>query len=165
MKQRVYIETSVLSYLTSRPSKDKIVAAHQLVTKEWWKRQSSRFDLCVSEIVLREAARGDTKAAEKRLQIAATCIVLPLTDALLTVAEYFMDQGQMPKKSAEDILHIALATVHRVDYLLSWNSAHIANAEIQKKLSKIAEKLHYELPILCTPLELSGETYEERSTC
>lgn len=156
-KQRVYIETSVLSYLTSRSSKDKIVAAHQIVTKEWWKKQSPKFELCISEIVLREAARGDIKAAAKRLQIAATCRVLPITDDLLTVAEHFMAQGHMPKKSAEDILHIALATIHAVDYLLSWNSAHIANAEIQKTLSKIASKLHFELPILCTPLELFGE--------
>ncbi len=158
MKQKVYIETSVLSYLAARSSKNKIVSAHQTVTKEWWKTESIKYELYVSEIVLREAGKGDAQAAKKRLEYIADCSILPMKDEVLFLTENFLKLSSLPKKAAEDALHIAVATVHRVDYLLSWNCAHIANAAIQKELSKIAIRFGYELPILCTPLELFGGT-------
>ncbi|MBI2428060.1 MAG: type II toxin-antitoxin system VapC family toxin [Ignavibacteriales bacterium] len=151
---KVYIETSVFSYLTSRVSKDKVVAAHQLVTAQWWKNESRHYELRASEIVLREAAKGDPHAARKRLLKINECTLLPLTDEVLYIAEYFMAGNIVPKKAAEDILHIAVGTAHGVDFLLSWNCAHIANAEIQRRLSVLARDLKYELPTLCTPLEL-----------
>ncbi|MDP1676566.1 MAG: type II toxin-antitoxin system VapC family toxin [Bacteroidota bacterium] len=157
MKQKVYIETSVLSYLAARTSANKIVSAHQTVTKDWWRTESTKFELYVSEIVLREAGRGDVAAARKRFSYASECNILPMKNEVLSVAESFMKLSSMPKKASEDALHISVATVHHVDYLLSWNCAHIANASIQKELSKIAFSLGYELPILCTPLELFGE--------
>lgn len=158
MKQTVYVETSVLSYLAARSSRNKIVSAHQTVTKEWWKTESGKYELYVSEIVLREAGKGDAHAARKRLEYAAVCDILPMRDEVLHVAENFLKQSSLPKKAAEDALHIAVATVHHVDYLLRWNCTHIANAAIQKELSKIAIRSGHELPILCTPLELFGGT-------
>lgn len=128
MKPKVYVETTVISYLSARPSRDIVVAAHQELTREWWDQRRQAFHLVVSEVVLREAAGGDPQAAERRSTLLAGIDVLEVGQAALDLAEEFVRRGVVPAGDAEDALHIAVAVTHGVDYLLTWNCAHIARA-------------------------------------
>jgi len=157
MDEKVYIETSIISYLTSRSSRDLIVAAQQQVTQEWWENRRSHFDLYVSQLVIQEAEKGDEKVAAKRLKALEKIQLLEIKIEALELTEKFIRSKSLPQKALEDSFHIAVSTVYGLDYLLTWNCKHIANAEIQKKLAKICFEEGYELPIICTPYELMGE--------
>jgi hypothetical protein len=154
--RRVYLETTVISYLTARPSRTVVGAAHQQLTIDWWEQRRHEFDLVVSELVLREAEAGDPEAAKRRLAVLAGIPRLALTDDAVSLATEFLQRRVLPSKAYEDGLHIALATVHDVDYLLTWNCAHIANPEIQAKLAEFLEERGLFLPFICTPEELLG---------
>ena len=156
MKRKVYIETSVISYLTARPSKTIIGAAHQQITQAWWETRND-YDLFVSGSVLAECAVGDAEAAEKRLNAINGITILSTTDSAINLARDFILNSIVPRKAAEDALHIALATIHGMDYLLTWNCRHIANMEIQRNISHYLESIGLLMPIMCTPEELSGE--------
>ncbi len=156
MGRRVYLETTVISYLTARPMRTVVGAAHQQITLDWWHHRRHEFDLVVSEAVIREAERGDADAAERRLAVLKGIPRLALTEEALRLAEGFVRRGLLPSKASEDGLHIAVATVHRVDYLLTWNCAHIANPELQAKLAEYLGELELFLPFICTPEELLG---------
>ena len=156
MRRRVYLETTVISYLTARPSRTVITAAHQQITMEWWERRRHDFELVVSEIVLREAEGGDPEMARKRLDLVAGLPRLALTESALLLASEFVQKRLLPEKAAEDGLHIAVATIHDVDYLMTWNCTHIANPEIQERLARFLLERGYILPFICTPEELLG---------
>jgi predicted nucleic acid-binding protein len=156
MKPKLYIETSFISYLTGRPSRDLIVAAQQQVTREWWENRRSQFDIYISQIVIQEAKDGNTEAAAKRLKTLEDIPLLDLKVEALELAEKFLGSKALPDIASDDALHIAVAAVYGLDYLLTWNCKHIANAEIQKNISRICFKEGYELPIICTPYELMG---------
>src|SRR5580704_9567279 len=134
MKRKVYLETTVASYLTARPSRDLVVAAHQELTVEWWSRHRHRFDIYVSDLVLREAARGDPSAAARRLAELQGIDILSLTAEAQELAALFLKRGLIPQKAVEDALHVALATAQGMDFLLTWNCRHIANAEVIERL-------------------------------
>lgn len=157
MKEKVYIETSIISYLTSRLSRDLIVAAQQQVTQEWWENRRSHFDLYVSQLVIQEAEKGDEEAAAERISTLEEIPVIEMRIEALELAEKFISSKSLPKKASDDALHIAISTIYGLDYLLTWNCKHIANAEIQKKLTRISLEEGYEIPIICTPYELMGE--------
>lgn len=156
MKRRVYLETTVVSYLTARPSRSLVSAAHQQVTIDWWETRRHEFEVVVSELVLREAEAGDPVAAKRRLEALEGLPQLLLTEEALELANAFVAQGIIPAKVAEDGLHIAVATVHEVDYLLTWNCTHIANPEIQARLAAFLTRRQRFLPFICTPEELLG---------
>lgn len=157
MKPKVYIETSLISYLVSRPSRNLIVAAQQQVTNDWWDNRRSAFDLYVSQLVLQEASKGDEEEVKKRLDTVQDIPLLELRVEARNLADMFLRNKVLPEKAADDSLHIAIATIYGIDYLLTWNCKHMANAEIQKKLAKICLEQGYELPTICTPYELMGE--------
>lgn len=157
MKRKVYIETSVASYLTARPSRDLVIAAHQRLTEEWWANHRRRFDLYISELVLREAARGDESAAARRLAELNGLDVLLLDDGARALATLFVERGLIPRKALEDAFHVAVATSQGMDFLLTWNCKHIANAEIAERLEAACLKLGYRMPALCTPEQLMGD--------
>jgi len=161
IKSKVYIETSIVSYVSSRLSKDLIVAAQQQITHNWWDSRRNNYALFVSELVIEEASRGDKEAAERRLSLISEINVLAVNENAVYLAEQFLKNNCLTHKAESDALHIAIATVHKVDYLLTWNCRHIANAEIQKKLMKVSQKENYELPILCTPNELMGKNNDD----
>lgn len=155
MKRKVYIETSVISYLTARPSRNVIEAGHQQSTYLFWDKRDE-FDLFASELVLTECAAGDPEAAKKRLAVLKGIKLLDITSHSIELAKDLVIAGIIPLKASEDALHISIATVHFSDYLLTWNCRHIANPEIQVK---IAGKFHDKgllLPFICTPEELIG---------
>lgn len=155
MKRKVYIETSVISYLTARPSKTIIGAAHQQITQVWWERRSD-YELFVSQSVWQECAAGDPVAAQKRLAALERIPVLGVTKDMIDLAEVLIKQSIIPAKAIEDALHIAISTLHHVDFLLTWNCRHIANPVILEKIAIHLEQLGLFLPIICTPEELLG---------
>ena len=157
MKPKVYIETSVVSYLTARPSRDPIIAAHQNLTRKWWEQERAKFELFTSRLVVDEARAGDPQAAKLRLEMLRAIPRLVLTRRAKELAREFINRGYLPLKATEDALHIATATVHKMDYLLTWNCKHIANADVQRNLAGICKLKGRQLPITCTPEKLMEE--------
>lgn len=150
----VYLETSVISYLRSRPSRDLIIAGHQQITQEWWESQSSKFQLYISELVVQESRRGDKNAAQERLELLRKIDAIQVTSDALNLAQIFLDEASIPPKSEADALHIAISVTNGIDYLLTWNCKHIANAITRKKVEILCRKNGYEPSVICTPEEL-----------
>jgi len=161
MKRKVYLETSVISYLTARPSKTIIGAAHQQITQAWWESKRQDFDLHISASVLSECASGNEDAAQKRLSVIEDIAILATSDSAIELARDLISKKIVPTKSGEDALHIAIATIHGMDYLLTWNCRHIANIEIQWNIAHRLESIGLLLPIMCTPEELLGENDDD----
>ena len=162
MKKKVYIETSIVSYLTGKPSQNLLVAAWQSLTTEWWENRRDIFKLYTSELVIEEASCGDMKAAQKRLKALEGIPLLKLTDSAVELAKKLIANGVLPSKATDDAVHIALATVHGIDYLLTWNCRHINNAEIKPLVRTMIVSEGYKCPEICTPQELfGGEPNEE----
>jgi predicted nucleic acid-binding protein len=156
MKPKLYLETSIVSYLTARPSHDLNRAAHQQITRDWWETRSS-FDLYISQFVLDEARAGNPEAAERRLSALREASSLDLTPEAGQLAREILRQGGMPPKAYVDAVHVALAAVHGLDYLLTWNCAHIAHATLRGKIEAICRATGFEPPVICTPVELVKE--------
>jgi predicted nucleic acid-binding protein len=159
MKPRVYVETSVFSYLTARESASLIGATRQLLTRRWWERRKD-YTLFVSEVVIRECKAGDQEAADHRIAAVGDIPLLSLTDQAAHIAKLLLYEGILPTKAAEDALHIAIAAVHKVDFLLSWNFKHIANPVIQAQIAAKLRGLGLSLPFICPPEDLAGEDDE-----
>jgi predicted nucleic acid-binding protein len=157
VSETVYIETSVIGYLAVRPNNNLIFMANLEITRRWWETRRSQFTLYISQIVLDEASQGDSEMASKRLEILQNLSVLELNDTIEDLGMQFLTKSNLPAKASDDAIHIAAATVHGLDYLLTWNCKHIANAQIQKKLTEICRDFGYKLPTICTPYELMGE--------
>ncbi len=155
--QTVYIETSVVSYLASRPSRDVRVAAWQEITDQWWEQERSKFELYASELVLAEAGAGDEKAARKRLEKLNGIPALLIDDAAQAFAARLIEDGGVPAEAQADALHIAVASVHGLDYLLTWNCRHIDNPAAKPIIRSICAIVGYRCPEICTPLELLSE--------
>lgn len=156
MKKRVYLETSIISYLASRPSRDLITAANQQISHEWWERRRLDFELVASPYVWMEAAAGDPQAAAQRLAWLAGIAELPVSGQVESLAEVLCHQGALPAKARLDALHVAAAAVAGVDYLLTWNCTHIANAETLPRIEAVCREQGFEPPRISTPLELLG---------
>lgn len=155
-KESVYIETTVVSYLTAWLSRDLIRAAHQQITQEWWQHRRNDFELFVSAFVINEASAGDTEAAGKRLEALADVALLDVNVEVENLAKKLIADKALPSKAVTDALHIAVAAVHGINYLLSWNCKHIANAEMQSAIEKVCAEQGYNCPKICTPEELLG---------
>ena len=157
MPRRIYIETTIPSYLTARPSRDIVQAARQQLTREWWDVERRNYDLCISQIVLDEAAVGDAEAAQRRMAVIDTLPLLDLTFEVDGLAETIMQSGLLPASASRDAVHIAVTAVHQVHFLLTWNCRHIANATIFRDLQHIIMSAGYDVPVICTPEELLGD--------
>lgn len=153
MKPKVYIETSIPSYLTAWRSRDVITAGNQETTKDWWDRRSD-FDLYISVFVLEEVSEGDKKASEQRLKALDGIPEIEITEQVEAIAERLITQASLPSKAYLDALHIATAALGGMDYLLTWNCKHIANPAFRWKIEAVIRSFSYEPPIICTPLEL-----------
>lgn len=154
MKPRVYVETSVISYLTARPSRDLVMAAHQEVTRQWWQVRSGEFDLFYSEAVRAEAALGDPQAAAARLAILSELVLLEIPPQAMGLAQALVQATALPEKAKVDALHIAVAACEGMDFVLTWNFKHIANAQLAAKVRQVCESHGLTCPVLCSPLEL-----------
>jgi hypothetical protein len=154
MKPTVYLETSIIGYLTSRPSRDLITAANQQLTHEWWNDHRESFDIFVSQFVIDECGEGDAGAAQERLDVLTDIRQLDTTEDVENVAVELVKQVPLPEKAGVDALHIAVATVHGMEYLLTWNCTHIANAALRPQIEAVCRSFGYEPPTICTPQEL-----------
>ncbi len=154
-KPKLYLETTIPSYLTARQSRDVIQLARQQITAEWWNSRLNDFDIFISQIVTDEAGSGDPDAARKRMRAIRSFPLLEITDEVAELAEKILRKGVIPEKGARDATHIAVAVCHGMNFLLTWNCRHIANAEKIKALENICKSEGYELPVICTPEEFS----------
>ncbi len=159
MKQKAYIETTIVSYLTAWPSRDIVIAGHQQVTRQWWDSAADRFDLAASQLVIDEASAGDEDAARYRLAALAHVLLLDATDEALLLARQLLQDGAIPEKAAEDAAHIAIAVTNGVEYLVTWNCRHIANAIMRPQIEAVCLGAGYEPTIICTPEELKEPDY------
>jgi hypothetical protein len=154
MKPRVYLETTIPSYLTAWLSCDLVMAGHQQTTREWWDTRREGFELFVSQFVIDEAGAGDPAAARRRLEMLVNVPLLDPGANVHTLADELMKRVPLPPKVAADSLHIAIATTHGMDYLLTWNCTRIANAALRPSLETVCRENGYEPPVICTPEEL-----------
>ena len=155
MKPKVYVETSVIGYLTSWPSGDLIVAARQKITHDWWRDAPVKYDLVVSEAVVREASAGDVQAALDRLAAIQGLPILPPSQEAQNLVDTLLALGAVPTTEPEDAAHIALASVNGIEYLVTWNFKHIANASLRKHINSVCAAAGYVAPTICSPEELS----------
>ena len=154
MKPTVYIETTVISYLTAKPSRDLIIAAHQQITHDWWDLALPHFDVFVSPIVLEEISRGDAQAAKPRLETVSSFPVLEVLSEIRNLAESYFAAIEIPEKARADSYHLALAAWHGMDFMVSWNCTHIVSGRVKKIIEKINYEYGIRTPIVCTPEEL-----------
>jgi predicted nucleic acid-binding protein len=157
MKPRVYIETTVVSYYTARPSRDLVVAARQQITRDHWPRIQAEFECYISALVLQEIGQGDPQASRERLAAVSQIPVLRIDDAAEELAARLVKAGPLPRQHAEDALHIALAARNGMHYLLTWNLAHIHNAQMENDIRMVVERHGYQCPVICSPDELLGD--------
>jgi predicted nucleic acid-binding protein len=157
MKQKLYIETSIVSYLTSLPSRDIITAARQQLTRKWWQAKRGDFELYISEFVLAEASLGDQQAAALRLEALNEIQEIEVTETARRLARIFLERGALPEKAAVDAFHIAVAVSGGMEFLLTWNFKHLANAMLRNKVERLCRQHGYEPCIVCTPEELLEE--------
>ena len=155
--ETVYLETTFVSYLTAPLSRELIVAAHQQLTVEWWETRRSRYDCFISEIVKDEASQGDNDEVQKRIALINKLQMLELIAEARLLTREILSSGVIPEKAVRDAAHIAVATVHAIDYLLTWNCRHLANAHILKKIDQVCARAGYQIPVICTPIELMEE--------
>jgi hypothetical protein len=154
--ESAYLETSFISYLVARPSRDVIVAGHQQTTQEWWDNRRSEFACSVSQVVIDEASVGDATEIQKRLAIISGLPTVDVTEDAETLTQAIIAAGILPPHAFPDAAHVAVSAVHKIDYLLTWNCKHLANAQIARRMAVVCEKLGYKMPIICTPEELMG---------
>ena len=157
MKPKVYLETTIISYLTARPSRDLVMAANQETTHEWWTGCRDGFDLYISQLVFEEAGAGDIDAAHRRIETLRGIVRLDITDQTTILGKKLVNGIPLPAKARADALHIAVAAINGMDYLLTWNCSHIANAVLRPRIEAICREAGCEPPIICTPLELLGK--------
>jgi predicted nucleic acid-binding protein len=154
--ETVYLETTFISYLAARPSGDLLVAAHQKTTQDWWATRRDQFTCYMSQTVIDEASAGDPAEAQKRLAVLGTLTALDVTPEAGALAQAILASGALPPHAARDALHVAVAAVHGIDYLLTWNCKHLANAQIMRKIESVCQAHGYRMPVICTPEELMG---------
>ena len=157
MNRSVYIESSVISYLAARPSRDLVIAGHQAVTAEWWDNQRLRYDAYVSPLVVVEISAGDASAAEKRLRVIADIPSVSIAAGAELLASALLASNAVPANSARDALHIAIAATQGMDYLVTWNFKHINNASTRTMVVNVVSNSGFVCPVLCSPEELMGE--------
>jgi len=157
MKPRLYLETTIAGYLTAWPSRDLVMAANQETTREWWANRREAFEIFVSQAVIKESSAGDPDAAQRRLAVLQPFPRLDITDEVEALAARLIAAVPLPLKAQMDALHIAAAAVHHMDYLLTWNCTHIANATLRSRIESVCRAAGYEPPVVCTPQEMLEE--------
>jgi hypothetical protein len=160
MKPSVYLETTIPSYLTAGPTVDPVRAGRQQTTIDWWAKRSM-FDLYASRLVVQECEAGNPDLAALRISSLFGVPLLEQSDTALELAEALVTSLQLPAKAEADALHISIATVNGVRFLLTWNCTHIANAALRVRIERVCRAAGFEPPTICTPDELLGEEFSD----
>jgi len=155
--QTVYVETSIVSYLRQNPSSQIVTAARQLLTHRWWNEERSQYELVISQYVIDEASAGNSTLTAERMLMLYVIPLWPHSPEIVTLADEIMSLGVLPEKAQVDALHIATVAYHEIQYLLTWNCKHIANAKILPRIHDLLVKQGIPIPIICTPEELLGD--------
>ena len=155
-KASVYIEPTIVSYLTARPTRDALKSEKQRITREWWTKQRPLFECFISETVLQEISAGEAVMAAKRLEAVKEFRNLAAPETALALAKQMVNLGVLPPKAAADALHIAIAAAAGMEFLLTWNCTHIANAQIEARVRRLCSDSGMSFPVICTPEELMG---------
>ena len=158
MRPTVYIETSIISYLAAYPSRDLITAAHQQITHTWWHERRPDFSLFASQVVLDESAAGDSRMASRRMEILKDLPLLEITPPVAELAATLIARLPLPPRAGADAAHIAVSAYHGMNFLLTWNCSHIANAVLRPRIEMICREQGFSPPVLCTPEELGRST-------
>ena len=156
-KPTVYLETTLIGHLVGRVHPDTVIAARQTVTHEWWDHSASGFQLVASQLVAEECAAGDPDAAHERLAVLDEIEFLEITEASRQLAKNLTASGAIPPTEPRDALHISIAATNGIQYLLTWNFKHIANAIMRERIERVCRDSGFEPPVICTPDELSGD--------
>ena len=156
MTKSVYVDTSVVSYLTARPARDVVTVARQVETIEWWTVQSSHFEIFSSEVAIEEARQGNEDAARRRLDVLSDMTILVFADDGEDLARALLAGDGFPANAEDDARHVAVAAVNNIDYLLTWNFTHLANTVAIPLIGGICEQEGYNAPIITTPNQLKG---------
>jgi len=154
MKPRLYLETTIPSYLVARRSRDLRLAADQESTEEWWEQRRQEFELFVSESVILEVSRGDTEFAKARLAAIRDCLVLRDSPAAAELTKRLLAEDIIPSVAADDAAHLGLSAAHAMDYLLTWNCRHINNPALRRRIERACAACGLTCPVICTPTEL-----------
>ena len=154
MNPRLYLETTIPSYLVARPSRDAIMLGQQAATRQWWELRRSSYEVFVSEFVDLEAARGDAEMAAARAAAMQGLPRLAVTETALELAAEILRTGLIPARAEVDASHIAVASVHRMDILLTWNCTHIHNIAISRQIERLCARAGWPCPAICTPFDL-----------
>jgi hypothetical protein len=157
--QSVYVETTIVSFLTARPSRDVIRQGRQQLTRLWWSTRRAAFDLFTSEIVVIEAAAGDPVAARERMDTLQPIPRLDIPEIAVDLGEALLAAAALPTVAARDSQHVGICAVNGIDYLLTWNCRHLANAVLRDRIEDVCVSFGFRPPKICTPEELLGETY------
>lgn len=152
--ETAYIETTIPSYYVARSSPSLFHAAKQAATREWWDGGCSGLSLFTSFETIDEVGKGDARMAEDRLSLLQGIPILPLPDEAVGLVRRLLDSGIVPAKAASDAVHIAVASAHRIGYLVTWNFKHIANPFLRDRLRQAVGDAGFELPVMCSPEEL-----------
>ena len=155
-KASVYIEPTIVSYLTARPTRDALKSEKQRITREWRTKQRPLFECFVAEPVLEEIAAGEKAMAIKRLEAVRGFAKLPVSVLATRLATDILQRGYLPAKAATDALHVAVAAASGMDFLLTWNCTHIANAQVERMVAALCAKRGLAFPVICTPEQLMG---------
>ncbi len=153
-KPTLYLETTIISYLTAKPSRDVVIAAHQQITQEWWENRRADFYITISQFVIQEAGAGDNEAIQRRMQALEGIPSLPITEEAISLAKLLVNKSALPENALGDALHVAIATTNGADYLMTWNMKHLANAAIRNIITAVCRAHGFEPPVICTPEEL-----------
>lgn len=157
MKEIVYIETTIVSYLVARPSRDLLLAAHQQVTRDWWQEELGHYACITSDEVLREAALGEPEMSQRRLDALNDISMVRTDENAIRLAQGILEAGILPPTVFPDALHVVVAAINRASILLTWNCKHLANPHLLPRLRKYLEGQGLVLPEICTPIELAGD--------
>ena len=153
-KSNVYIETTVISYLSARLSRNATIAARQQATRQFWYEHAHRFVLVISPTVISEIRRGNTEAVQHRLNLVSDIKRLPMSDTISNLMQNLLDTGAVPRNAEADATHIAIAAVHNIEYLTTWNYKHIANVHKRQHIEQVCRDNGFRSAIICTPIEL-----------
>lgn len=154
MNPTVYIETTIVGHLTARLPSDAVVAGQMLATRKWWSESRRHFEVFTSAVVLNEASKGNPAAAADRVNLLATIPFLSIPEASADLADLLVARNALPFKARVDAAHVAIAASSGMDYLLTWNCRHLANATLRARIEQVCRERGFDPPIICTPFEL-----------
>ena len=153
MKQRVYVETSVISYLAARPSADAINATRQYFSYQLWQKRVA-VDLLISDAVMAEVRIGDEQAVRSRLVYCDTLALLDVHADVENLTQFLLRKKAIPAKAFTDAVHIAIAALHEVQFIASWNFRHIVGAVARRNIELALTEFGAFVPVIATPEEI-----------